>query len=57
MNFTEKGKADLDSPRQELSIGGFGIVVTLTIFPAIDFVCVFLLAVKSSVGSEHQLCQ
>ena len=29
MNFTKIVKADLDSPRQELSNGGLGIVVTL----------------------------
>ena len=56
MNFTEIVKTDLDSPRRELSVGGFGIVVTLTIFRQLIF-RVFLLAVQSSVGSEHQICQ
>ena len=35
-------KADLDSPRRELSAGGLGIVAVLTVFPEIHFcVCVF----------------
>ena len=31
MNFTEIAKADLDSPRRELSNSGLGIVVTLLV--------------------------
>ena len=30
-------KADLNSPRQELSNGGLGIVVALLVVPAMDF--------------------
>ena len=41
MNFTKIFKADLDSPRKELSGCGLGIVVSLIIFPAIYVVCVF----------------
>ena len=42
MNFTKSVKADLDSPRRELSNGGLGIVVALLAFPAIDFSCVYM---------------
>ena len=41
MNFTKVVKADLDSPRRELFDGGLGIVVALSIFPAIDFSCAY----------------
>ena len=41
MNFTKIDQADLDSPRRELSNGGLGIVVTLTVFSGIDFLCVY----------------
>ena len=42
MDFTITVKVDLDSPRQELSNGVLGIAVALTIFPAIDFSCVYI---------------
>ena len=32
MTFTKMVKADLDSPRRELSAGGLGIVAALTVF-------------------------
>ena len=32
MNFTKIDQADLDSPCQELSNGGLGIVAALTVF-------------------------
>ena len=47
MNFTKTVKADLDSPRRELSHGGLGIVVTLLVRWQIFF-CVRLLGVQSS---------
>ena len=37
MNFTKIFKADLDSPRQELSNRGLGIDVARTVFSAINF--------------------
>ena len=37
MNFTKIVKADLDSPRQELSSGGLRIAVALSDFPEIVF--------------------
>ena len=39
-DFTKVVKAGLDSPRRELSNGGLGIVVALSVFPAIKCVCV-----------------
>ena len=39
MNFTKIVKADLDSSCRELSNGGLGIVIALTVFPAINFSC------------------
>ena len=51
MNFTRIVKADLDSPLRELSNGGFGVVVTLTIFR--QLMCrAFLLGVQSSSISK-----
>ena len=47
MNFTKIVKADLDSPRRELSDGGLGIVVALTFFRQLIF-RVFLLGVQFS---------
>ena len=40
MNFTRIVKADLDSPRRDIFSGGFAIVVTFTVFPAINVSCV-----------------
>ena len=41
MIFTKLVKADLDSPRQELSNGGLGIAVALLVHSGMDFcVCV-----------------
>ena len=37
MNFTKIEQADLDSTRRELSNGGLGIVVVLTVFSGIIF--------------------
>ena len=37
MNFTKIVKADLDSPRRELSNGGLGIVVALLVHWQIIF--------------------
>ena len=40
MNFTKLVKADLDSPRQELSNGGLGFVTALAAFSGIGvFIC------------------
>ena len=39
MDFTKIVKAELDSPRQELSNGGLGIVVALSVFSEIVFLC------------------
>ena len=41
MTFTKIDKKDLDSPRQELSNGGLGIVATLLLCWQIDFSCVY----------------
>ena len=41
MNFTKIVKADMDSPHQELSNGGLGIVVVLLVRPGIGFPCVY----------------
>ena len=41
MNHAKIGTAYLDSPRRELSNGGLGIVVALTVFSEINFSCVF----------------
>ena len=40
MGLTKIYTADLDSIRRELSNGGLGIVVALTVFSGIDFSCV-----------------
>ena len=48
MNFTKIVKADLDSPRRELSNGGLEIVAALTVFSGNYFFPVFLLGVQSS---------
>ena len=40
MNFTRIVKTDLDSPRRDIFSGGFAIVVTFTVFPAINVSCV-----------------
>ena len=62
MNFTKIVKADLDSPRRELSNGGLGIVVALSGFLAIDFVCVStggpiqLYAMGSGTAHEQREC-
>ena len=40
MNFTKIVKADLDSPRRELSNGGLGIVVACLGCRGINFSCV-----------------
>ena len=40
VDLTKIVKADLDSPRPELSYGGLGIVVALSVFSAIEFLCV-----------------
>ena len=48
MNFTKIVKADLDSPRRELSNGGLGIAVTLLVRWQIIFVC-------ASTGGPIQL--
>ena len=40
MTFTKLDQADLESPCQELSSGGFDIVVVLLVCPGIDFSCV-----------------
>ena len=37
--FTKIDQADLDSPRRELSNGVLGIVVALTVFSGINFLC------------------
>ena len=37
MTFTKIDPADLDSPRQELSNGALGIVVTLLVYLKIEF--------------------
>jgi len=47
INFTKTIKADLDSPRQELSNGGLGIVIALMEF-SWEFFCWLVLDVKSS---------
>ena len=39
MDFTKIVRADLDSPRQELSNGGLEIVVALLFFPMINVSC------------------
>ena len=39
MKFTKREKADLDSPRQEFSNGGLGIVAALLVHWQIDFPC------------------
>ena len=41
MTFPKIVPADLDSPCQELSNDGLGIVVALLVRPGFDFVCVF----------------
>ena len=44
MSFTKLDQAGLDSPRQEFSNGGLGIVVALLVCLGIDFfVCVLLI--------------
>ena len=41
MNFTKIVKAELDFPRRELSDGGLAIVVALTVFRQLIFVCFY----------------
>ena len=40
MNSTQTAKADVSSPLQELSNGGLGMVVALSVFRKLIFVCV-----------------
>ena len=49
MNFTKTVNADLEFPRRELSNGCLGIVVALSVFPAIDFLS------AHSIGCPIQL--
>ena len=51
MDHTKIGTAYLDSPHQELSNGGLGIVVALPVRSGIDFVCVYA-GVQSNCISE-----
>ena len=46
MNFTKINPADLNSPRQDLSNGGLGIVAALLVLWQIDF-CRLILDVQS----------
>ena len=41
MDQTKVHTADLDSPRRELSNGGLGFVVALSVRGGIDFSCVY----------------
>ena len=41
MGRTKIDTADLDSPRRELSNGGLGFVVALSVFSGIDFSCAY----------------
>ena len=62
MSFTKIVKADLDSSHWTLSNGGLGIVVALSVFQQLIFVCAFtggpiqLYLVNYSKDIEH-LCQ
>ena len=53
MNFIEIVKVDLDSPRRELSNGGLGIVVALSIFRELIF-RMRALGVQSSCSSRPE---
>ena len=58
MNFTKIVKADLDSPRRELSNGGFEVVVALLVRSRTIF-CVLIADSKSScnhVWPTRPLC-
>ena len=41
MDHTKIVQADLDSPRRELSNGGLGFVVALSVRSGIDFSCAY----------------
>ena len=51
MDQTKLNKADLDSPRRELSLRGLGFVVAFSVFGEINF-RVRLLGVQSSCSNE-----
>ena len=57
MNLTKIVKADFDSPCPELSNGGLSLknVVALSVFLAIDFLCLFWKSNKSSCISDYVL--
>ena len=55
MDFTKIDQADLDSPRWELSNGGLGIVVALTVFREL-ILCVRISDAQSSYSKWLNLC-
>ena len=57
INFTKIVKACLNSPRQEFSNGGLGIVVVLLVCRQIDFfACVSLIGIPAGAQGSKRLC-